>query len=90
MLQLHALHQQEPSLRPLIEHSLGEAEAYPVLDSRYRLLQVARRTRDKNSSHSGDSLGGGAARPVLGGGRTESQMEAWAAREQPLPKIRQK
>ena len=41
VLQLHALHDREPSLRPLIEHSLGEAEAYPILDSRYRLLQVA-------------------------------------------------
>jgi ATP-grasp domain len=41
VLQLHALHEQEPSLRRLIEYSLGDAEAYPILDSRDRLLRVA-------------------------------------------------
>jgi predicted ATP-grasp superfamily ATP-dependent carboligase len=41
VLQLHALHEQEPPLRPLIEYSLGEAEAYPVLDSRDQLLRTA-------------------------------------------------
>lgn len=41
VLQLHALHAQEPSLRPVIERSLGEAWAYPILDSRDQLLRVA-------------------------------------------------
>jgi hypothetical protein len=40
-LPMQALHEQEPALRPVIEHSLGEPDAYPILDSRDRLLRVA-------------------------------------------------
>lgn len=39
--QLHALHAQEPSLRGLIERSLGAPASYPVLASRVQLLQLA-------------------------------------------------
>jgi hypothetical protein len=39
--QLHALHANEPDLRPLIELSLGAAEAYPVIQQRGELLRVA-------------------------------------------------
>jgi len=39
--QLHALHKLDPSLRSLIERSLGPAESYPVVESRYRLLSAA-------------------------------------------------
>jgi predicted ATP-grasp superfamily ATP-dependent carboligase len=39
--QLHALHTQYPELRPLIERSLGQPEAYPVAASRARLLALA-------------------------------------------------
>ncbi len=41
VLQLHALYEQEPSLAPLIEDSLGKAEGYPILNSRNELLRVA-------------------------------------------------
>jgi len=41
VLQLHALHAQEPALRPLIERSLGQADGYPIIDSRYQLLCLA-------------------------------------------------
>ena len=40
--QLHALHAAEPALRALIERSLGSPSGYPVLDSRYRFLDLAR------------------------------------------------
>src|SRR5258708_26512519 len=39
--QLHALHELDPSLRPLIERSLGPPESYSVVESRHRLLSVA-------------------------------------------------
>jgi len=39
--QLHALHASDPSLRPLIERSLGPAENYPVVESRFALLETA-------------------------------------------------
>jgi hypothetical protein len=39
--QLHALHASEADLRPLIELSLGAAEAYPAIRQRGELLQVA-------------------------------------------------
>jgi hypothetical protein len=39
--QLHALHATELDLQPLIEHSLGAAEAYPTLQRRGELLQTA-------------------------------------------------
>jgi hypothetical protein len=39
--QLHALHEQHPSLRPVIESSLGPARWYPVVRSRQRLLSLA-------------------------------------------------
>lgn len=39
--QLHALHAVEPSLRPLIENSLGPAAHYPLIESRYDLLNRA-------------------------------------------------
>jgi len=39
--QLHALHRQEPSLRDLIEVSLGPASSYAVTGHRHRLLEVA-------------------------------------------------
>ncbi len=39
--QLHALHELDPSLRPLIERSLGAPESYWVVESRYRLLSAA-------------------------------------------------
>jgi carbamoylphosphate synthase large subunit len=39
--QLHAIHSLEPSLRPLIEHSLGPAESYSVVESRHRFLTMA-------------------------------------------------
>ncbi len=40
--QLHALHRQEPSLRKLIEASLGPADSYPYTMSRRRFLDLAR------------------------------------------------
>src|SRR3984957_800425 len=39
--QLHALHASEADLRPLIELSLGAAEAYPAIRQRGEVLQVA-------------------------------------------------
>jgi ATP-grasp domain len=39
--QLHELHSREPSLRPLIESSIGPSESYPIVSSRYRLLDAA-------------------------------------------------
>jgi hypothetical protein len=39
--QLHVLHAAEPSLRTLIERSLGPADSYRVIDSRCELLKLA-------------------------------------------------
>ena len=39
--QLHTLHAQDPSLRPLIERSLGAPESFPTATSRLRLLNTA-------------------------------------------------
>ena len=39
--QLHALHANEADLRPLIELSLGAAEAYPAIQQRGEFLRVA-------------------------------------------------
>jgi hypothetical protein len=39
--QLHALHANEADLRPLIERSLGAAEAYPAIQQRGEFLRVA-------------------------------------------------
>jgi hypothetical protein len=39
--QLHALHQLDPSLRALIERSLGPSESYSVVERRYQLLSTA-------------------------------------------------
>ena len=39
--QLHVIHELEPSLRSLIEYSLGPRESYPVVESRYRFLSMA-------------------------------------------------
>jgi hypothetical protein len=39
--QLHALHELDPSLRSLIERSLGPPESYSVAESRYRFLSTA-------------------------------------------------
>jgi len=41
VLQLHALHTQQPSLRALIERSLGDPASFPVVESRERLLALA-------------------------------------------------
>jgi hypothetical protein len=41
VMQLHALHELDPSLRSLIEGSLGAPESYPVAESRYRFLSTA-------------------------------------------------
>jgi len=40
-MQLHALHAEDPSLRGLIERSLGDPASFPVVESRGRLLQLA-------------------------------------------------
>jgi carbamoylphosphate synthase large subunit len=40
--QLHALHRVEPSLRPLIERSVGPPESYSVVESRYQFLSAAK------------------------------------------------
>ena len=40
--ELHELYESRPALRPLIERSLGDAEAYPVLASRAKLADEAR------------------------------------------------
>lgn len=39
--QLHALYALDPTLRDLIERSLGSPESYPVVDSRLRFLSMA-------------------------------------------------
>jgi predicted ATP-grasp superfamily ATP-dependent carboligase len=39
--QLHALHANEADLRPLVEFSLGAAEAYPAIQQRGEVLRVA-------------------------------------------------
>jgi predicted ATP-grasp superfamily ATP-dependent carboligase len=39
--QLHALHANEPDLRPLIELSLGAAEAYPAIQQRGEVMRIA-------------------------------------------------
>lgn len=39
--QLHRLQNSNPELRPLIEHSLGPAEMYPIIRSRGETLRVA-------------------------------------------------
>jgi carbamoylphosphate synthase large subunit len=39
--QLHALHELDPSLRSLIERSLGPPESYSVVESRHRFLSMA-------------------------------------------------
>jgi hypothetical protein len=39
--QLHELHRQEPTLRDLIERSIGAPEGYAVVDSRFQLLNMA-------------------------------------------------
>jgi carbamoylphosphate synthase large subunit len=39
--QLHALHELDRSLRPLIERSLGPPESYSVVESRHRFLSTA-------------------------------------------------
>src|ERR1700676_4172805 len=39
--QLHVLHQLDPSLRSLIERSLGPPDSFSVVASRYRLLNAA-------------------------------------------------
>jgi hypothetical protein len=41
VVQLHALHRQEPSMRDLIERSLGPAQSFSIVSSRYRLLSTA-------------------------------------------------
>jgi hypothetical protein len=41
--QIHALYRDEPSLRPLIERSLGAPSSHPILASRHDLLQTAAR-----------------------------------------------
>jgi len=38
---LHALHEQSPELRPLIERSIGSSHAYPIIRSRNQVLQSA-------------------------------------------------
>jgi ATP-grasp domain len=39
--QLHALHRQEPTLRDLIERSLGPSASYSIISSRKRLLSIS-------------------------------------------------
>jgi hypothetical protein len=39
--QLHSLYERDPSLRDLIERSLGSPVGYPTIESRYRLLTMA-------------------------------------------------
>lgn len=55
--QLHALHGEFPTLRPVIERSLGCAQSFPIVRSRFALLMLARdlglpipRTRAVSSS----------------------------------------
>jgi len=39
--QLHVLHGLDPSLRSLIERSLGSPDSYPIVEQRYRFLNLA-------------------------------------------------
>lgn len=39
--QLHALYAQQPPLRDVIERSLGDAQSFPIVSSRYQLLATA-------------------------------------------------
>jgi ATP-grasp domain len=39
--QLHALHAEEPSLRDLIERSLGDPQSFSIVESRFELLATA-------------------------------------------------
>src|SRR5580704_1628635 len=39
--QLHALHAQQPSMRALIERSLGAPHSYSIVSSRHKLLSTA-------------------------------------------------
>ncbi len=39
--QLHALHAERPPLRAVIERSLGNPQSFPIVRSRYRLLETA-------------------------------------------------
>jgi hypothetical protein len=39
--QLHTLHARDPSLRPLIERSLGDPQGFATTTNRYRLLEIA-------------------------------------------------
>lgn len=39
--QLHAIHEIDPSLRPVIEHSLGPPESYSIVENRYGFLTAA-------------------------------------------------
>lgn len=39
--QLHALHAQDPTMRPLIERSLGDPQSFPITTHRHRLLEIA-------------------------------------------------
>ena len=41
VLQLHAIHELDPSLRPVIERSLGPPENYSVVESRHQFLSAA-------------------------------------------------
>jgi len=57
--QLHALHELDPSLRSLIEHSLGPPESFSVVENRYRLLNMAlelgiRVPRTRRVTHAAD------------------------------------
>jgi ATP-grasp domain len=57
--QLHTLHELDPSLRSLIEHSLGPPESFSVVDSRYHFLSTAdelgiRVPRTRRVSNAGD------------------------------------
>ncbi len=56
--QLHAIHRVDPSLRALIERSLGSPESYSVVRSRYAMLAIAKtlgvrvpETRKVTSAH---------------------------------------
>ncbi len=40
--QLHALHELDSSLRPLIEHSLGSPDSFGIVQNRFRFLDMAR------------------------------------------------
>jgi predicted ATP-grasp superfamily ATP-dependent carboligase len=61
VLQLHALHAREADLRPLIEASLGAAEAYPAIEQRAEFLRIAQslgiRVPFTRILHSAEELG---------------------------------